>query len=189
MKLPRSVFRFKSQARPTVKIWTDACWEPHKTDGMPAGVGIVLYFPQYTDNKGKFHAGYYTHAYGDASAAVLEKFMPKKQYIGQLELYAALIAYSTFKQELQGRKVIHWIDNTSALAALIKGYSRVPDSAQIVHAFHSLNLGLKCRVWFEYVNTKANIADEPSRGEFTLLNELGSTEKAIVFTEPSCLRR
>lgn len=65
----------------------------------------------------------------------------------------------------------------------VKGYSRVPDSAQIVHAFHSLNLGLKCRVWFEYVNTKANIADEPSRGEFTLLKELGSTEKAIVFTE------
>ena len=179
MKLPRSVFKFKTKPRPTVKIWTDACWEP--TDPEPAGIGIVVYFPAYTDNNNKHHKAYYAHAYGVADEAVILKFKSRKQYIGQLELYAALIAYTTFKKELHGRKVVHWIDNTSALASLIKGYSSVPDSAQIVHAFHSLNLGLKCKVWFEYVNTKANIADLPSRKEFELLHELGSTNKDIVF--------
>ena len=59
----------------------------------------------------------------------------------------------------------------------------MPDSAQIIHAFHSLNLGLKCKVWFEYVNTKANIADEPSRKEFALLRELGSKEVKLVHPE------
>ena len=181
MKLPRSTFRFKAQPRPTVKVWTDACWEPEAEE--PAGLGIVLFFPQYTDNNGKFHESYYTHAYGVASKEIIEKFKARKQYIGQLELYAALLAYTTFKAELQGRKVIHWIDNTSALASLIKGYSGLPDSAQIIHAFHAHNMGLKCRVWFEYVNTKANIADEPSRGEFTLLNELKSKERDIVHPE------
>ena len=140
----------------------------------------MLFFPEYTDNNGKYHASYYTHTHCVASEEVIGKFKARKQYIGQLELYAALIAYTTFKRELQGRKVIHWIDNTGALAALIKGYSSVPDSAQIVHAFHSLNLGLKCKVWFEYVFTKANIADLPSRKDFKLLNELGSIEKDVV---------
>ena len=180
-KLPRSIFRFRTSPRPTVKIWTDACWEEGKA--KPAGLGIVLYFPAYTDSSGKAHAAYYMHAAGYASKEVLEKFVKRKQYIGQLELYAALLAYTTFKDELRGRRAIHWIDNTSALASLIKGYSRVPDSAQIVHAFHSLALGLKCKVWIEYVNTKANIADEPSREEFKLLESLGSTAKAIVFPE------
>ena len=178
MKLPRAVFRFKTKPRPTVKVWTDACWEPDAVE--PAGIGVVLFFPEYTDNNGQYHASYYTPPHCVASEEVIGKFKARKQYIGQLELYAALIAYTTFKRELQGRKVIHWIDNTGALAALIKGYSSVPDSAQIVHAFHSLNLGLKCKVWFEYVFTKANIADLPSRKDFKLLNELGSIEKDVV---------
>ena len=181
-KLPRALYRFHTAPRPTVKVWTDACWEEAKGD-KAGGIGIVLYFPAYTDSHGKHHAAYYKHAYGHASTEVLEKFVQRKQYIGQLELYAALLAYSTFKDELRGRKAVHWIDNTSALAALIKGYSRVPDSAQIVHAYHSLVLGLKCKVWLEYVNTKANIADEPSRGEFALLHQLGSTAKDLVFTD------
>ena len=143
----------------------------------------MIYFPQYTDTRGKQHEGRYEHAYGVADEDIINKFKARKQYIGQLELYAALAAYTTFKDELQGRKVVHWIDNTSALASLIKGYSSKPDSAQIVHAFHSFNLGLKCKVWFEYVNTKANIADEPSRKEFGLLNELGSKPKPIVLPE------
>jgi hypothetical protein len=177
MELPRATFRFKSKARPTVKVWTDACWE--KNSDQPAGLGVVIFFPHYTDDRGKFHASSYRHAYGFASDELIEKFKARENYIGQLELYAALIAYTTFKKELEGRKVIHWIDNTSALASLIKGYSRMPDSAQIIHAFHSLNLGLKCKVWFEYVNTKANIADEPSRGELALLAELHSIEREI----------
>ena len=47
---------------------------------------------------------------------------------------------------------------------MAKGYSRVPDSAAIIRAFHVANIALEANVWFNYVATKANVADLPSRG-------------------------
>ena len=37
------------------------------------------------------------------------------------------------------------------------------------------NVNLKSDVWFEYVETKANLADAPSRFDFKWLNSMGST--------------
>ena len=62
------------------------------------------------------------------------------------------------------------------MAALAKGYSRAVDSARIVHALHAWNVGAGVATWFEYVRSKANVADLPSRYEFELLRELGSEE-------------
>ena len=53
--------------------------------------------------------------------------------------------------------------SSSAVAAATKGYSRQPDSARIVHVLHMVAASLGARIWFEYVRTKANVADEPSR--------------------------
>ena len=71
--------------------------------------------------------------------------------------------YSIDPSDLRDRKVIHWIDNTGALAAMVKGYARKIDSARIVHAFAALAITLNISPWFEYVRTKANVADLPSR--------------------------
>ena len=57
------------------------------------------------------------------------------------------------------------------MAALTKGFSRVPDSARIVHAFHAWCAGARARVWFEYVVSDANPSDTPSR-ELELAGEL-----------------
>eukprot|EP00965_Chrysotila_dentata_P170550 5630276-Pleurochrysis_carterae.AAC.2 len=132
-------------------------WE--RTATAPAELGIVAYFPP------RPHC---TRSGGWCAEQVLVYFVPSRQYIGQLELLAAVAAYRTFARELR--------DDTSALAALlIKGYSSRPDSALIIHAFLAFNVGLGTRVWFEYVASKANIAgDMPSRGEFGLLREMGS---------------
>jgi hypothetical protein len=60
--------------------------------------------------------------------------------------------------------VLHFIDNTSALASLVKGYSWASDSSQIVHSFWALVLAITVDMWFEHVRSAANIADWPSRG-------------------------
>ena len=52
--------------------------------------------------------------------------------------------------------------------------------ARIVHAFASINLALRCEPWFEYVRSKANIADVPSRGDFALLRSLGAVYHKLV---------
>ena len=45
----------------------------------------------------------------------------------------------------------------------LERYSRRPDSLAIIRAFHVLDMMLKVNVWFNYVASKANIADLPSR--------------------------
>jgi len=113
----------------------------------------------------------------DCPASLLQAFAEldgqKSQYIGQLELLAAVVAYTTFADELRGAQVIHWIDNESAVYALVKGYSGAADSARSVNLYHGCVAQLGVTPWIEYVQSEDNLADLPSRGEFALLRALG----------------
>ena len=82
----------------------------------------------------------------------------KWQYIGQLEIAYAISPYMSAPEALRERRVVHFIDNTSAQAALVKGYARAVDSGVLVNTFHAYNVGLKADAFFEYVRSKANIA-------------------------------
>jgi len=71
--------------------------------------------------------------------------------------------------------VLHWIDNTGALAVMAKAYSSEIDNGKMLHEFEMANSKIECVPYFEYVRSKANIADLPSRGEFEyLVHELGA---------------
>ena len=104
-------------------------------------------------------------------------------YIGQLELLAAVVAYTTFPDPLAGQHVIRWMDNDSAVYSLVKGYCGAADSARVVNIFHSAMCRLGVTPWMEYVSTEDNIADLPSWGEFGVLYTLGGADsypKAIL---------
>ena len=94
---------------------------------------------------------------------------PRDQHVGQLEVLAAVAAYTSRSEQLRDRDVIHFIDNTGAIFGIAKGYSADLDSARLISVFHTLNAALGANVWFEYVASAANIADLPSRGELDLL--------------------
>ena len=76
--------------------------------------------------------------------------------------------------------MVCYIDNTAALCSYAKAASSDVDSARMVHEFHALCHMLCARVWFSWVPSKSNIADLPSRNEFSLLQELGSDAFAAV---------
>ena len=84
----------------------------------------------------------------------------------QLEVLAAISAYFTFPELFVGRRVHHWVDNTVALSALVHGYSGKADLAKMVNVFYLQVAGLRTSVYFDYVPSKANIADLPSRDAF-----------------------
>ena len=79
---------------------------------------------------------------------------------------------------------------------MTKGYSRVPDSLAIIRAFHAANLALQANVWFNYVATKANVADLPSRGALdemaaclrTILPSFSLLNDSVEFVIPACPR-
>ena len=56
---------------------------------------------------------------------------------------------------LDDEDVLHFIDNSSALYGMVKGYSSRPDSMAIIRAFHAANLALRANVYFSYVASKA----------------------------------
>ena len=70
---------------------------------------------------------------------------------GQLESLAALVPYIWLGERLTNARRLHYVNNTSAVAALAKGYSGSPDSGHLVHALHATALGLGCSCYFEYV--------------------------------------
>ena len=160
------IIRLGRPPKPSIIVWSDAMWE--KSSSRPAGLGFVIFVPS-DDPSGRGRL-IYSSVFPDETT--IRFFMRKEQYIGQLELLAATACYYSLPDIFRGREVIHFVDNTSAIAALIKGYSGAPDSSRIVHAFHSLNAGLRTNVWFQYVASKANVADLPSRGAHDELMEV-----------------
>ena len=127
----------------------------------PAGVPVP---PEGLDEAYEFQ-----HGSAELTREFMSRFMlPRKQQIGQVELMAELVAYASIDATaLAGRRVMHWIDNTSAVAASAKGYSSAIDSARIVHAMHATLAGLGVDAWFEYVRTDANVSDAPSREDMS----------------------
>ena len=155
-------------------IWTDGASEP--TSARPHSVGFVVAMPRAgSPAVGEGLGGlaalreYYDVVHSSAllPPSLIASFRPRRQQIGQVELVGALVPYLSLGERLRGRRVLHWIDNSSAVAAACKGYSGAPDSARIVHALHATLAGLGVRAWFEYVRTDANVSDKPSREDLS----------------------
>ena len=73
-----------------------------------------------------------------------------------------------------GRKLRVWSDNTGAETSVAKGSSRAFDHTCLVHCMwvHAIRLGINIRV--DRVPTHDNVADLPSREDYSLLESLGA---------------
>ena len=95
--------------------------------------------------------------------------------------------YSTLPKVMAKRKALHFIDNTSALAGLVKGYAKAADMGRVSNATWAILLGLETDPYFEYVRSKANIADLPSREQMLLTKQIligmGWREEQITVVE------
>ena len=89
-----------------------------------------------------------------------------KTLISQLELLAVVTANLTFAKHLAKQRVLYFEDNTCALSAMIHGYSSKEDMARLANMYHIQNFNLEITAWHEWVPSKANIADIPSRIRF-----------------------
>ena len=87
----------------------------------------------------------------------------QKQVIGQAELLPVLVAKQTWEKEIGCSKVIFFIDNDSARLALIKGYSPVLSSLELIMQCAIEDAKSRCSSWYARVPTHSNIADDPSR--------------------------
>ena len=85
------------------------------------------------------------------------------QSIGQAELYPVAVAKATWRQYIEGRQVIYFIDNDSARFALIRHYSPHEASADIIWQAAAMDIEARSSSWYARVASASNVADAPSR--------------------------
>ena len=161
-----------------VVIFVDAEGKKAKGSRRPTGhLGFVVYHPVHGTR----------HAYAPVPpsfTALLDAIKLRQTYIGQFELLGAITPFVSLPPDwLHGRPVELWIDNSSAMSALVKDYSGKPDCSRLVNTFHFAvaRLGL-ASLWIDFVNSESNPADVPSRAheEVSELAEYGERVHMVV---------
>ena len=100
---------------------------------------------------------------GVASDSFINNLSHRETQIIALELPPLCVTVSWAQEELQGASAIFFVDNLSVACMVAKGCTRMPDLQPIVTSLLVFLRFLRCRWWMEYVPSKANPADEPSR--------------------------
>ena len=94
--------------------------------------------------------------------------------MGQLEIFAGPVALDTWASLLQDAQVLHFVDNDSATACLVKGYSPKVDSCKLVGDYWLRAAALKMSGYIDRVERKRNVADGPSRLDLEFVLRLGA---------------
>lgn len=92
--------------------------------------------------------------------------------MGQLELLACPVALHTWTELLDSKQVIHFVDNDSAAAGLVKGYSPQIDSTALIGEYWAQASYSKIDIYIDRVESKSNLADGPSRLLFQEMESL-----------------
>ena len=106
------------------------------------------------------------------------------QVIGQAELYPIYISKLTWANLLKGKRVLYFVDNESARLALVKAYSPVILSLEIIVRCQMFDYEMETNSWYARVPTASNIGDAPSRMTVSEeLKKLGARVVAPKFPE------
>ena len=119
---PPREMRIDKPARRPVLLYTDASHVPNRPEGEFI-VGAVLDDPRLTELQYTFWV---------VPPQVVAGWIPKKSQMGQLEIFVGPVALDTWSDHLAEQEVIHFVDNDSVVACLVKGYSPKVDSVALV---------------------------------------------------------
>ena len=148
------------QLRPADAVWF--------TDGMSEGsanhVGGVL-FCWWRKTPAYFSV--------EVPQEIIDKWLPRKNQIALVEIFASVILHHNFSGELFGKRVIGMIDSECALDALIKGVSKFGDVVQLLTIFWR-DIADNQILWYgDKIPTDGNISDGVSRQDLKQAEELG----------------
>ena len=96
----------------------------------------------------------------DLSMAAIEE---GRQPIALCEAAMLPLALLAMPELFRGRTAVWYVDNTSAMAAFVKGASANAHLERIVAVFWLCCYRLNCSVWLEWVDSESNWSDGLSR--------------------------
>jgi hypothetical protein len=159
---PRLTFPVRHSRQKPIIIYTDA-----SSDARRTGLGLV-----FIDTE----SGERLISDAVTPPDLLQLFGERGSVINLAELLAILCAVLTLGERLRNRDVMCYVDNTSALSWAVHGTVNNPEAAQMAHALHLSLCALGGKWFFEYVPSKANPADFPSRAQ----DGFSAAEKRVV---------
>ena len=136
-----------------VRIYSDASFEP--ASPKPAKIGFVV----FSSNSALQPIG----MSACLSPDVINCLVDRKQQITPCEALLSVIVPANVPHLLAGQDVVWYIDNQAACQALTKGSSSCGDVCAIATLAHLIFARLGCRVYFEYIESEANVSDGLSR--------------------------
>lgn len=152
------------QQHNSVVVITDACYEKDSRDWV-CGLGGLL-----VDNV--VNARLYFSLQLSEEQRVLLGDLRKKQIIFEAETLCALLAYCLWMQIFAGRLCFLYVDNEGTKFCLMKGSSENPTVDAMTQVFVEFESRVRTACWLARVSSFSNIADEPSRGDCRLLDEM-----------------
>ena len=154
--LPPLAMSLRPSREPPLIVYSDAMFTPRSATCAPVlRIGWVVYDPISCE---------VFHSHLELPPSLFSLFVPGlKTYIMQGAGIGAVAPALSLPRVFRGRHVIQFNDISGALSSLINGYASKPDMARIVNVYHLTQFYLRATVWLEWVPSKANIADLPSR--------------------------
>ena len=145
-------------------IFTDGACEG---DAVTGSVGGVLVSPNMR----------VAHHFGaTAPVWIMEKLLACSQHpIHELEMIPVLLSFLLWGKLVSGAQVVHYIDNESVRLALLRGSGETPVARRVAEQIMAAEYSLQTKSWYARVASASNIADDPSRGNFKHLENLGSS--------------
>jgi len=156
-RMPRLSVSIWPASKPPLIIYTDAASFDKEPGVVHSELAFVIIDPASPDSPPLFASAimpmsYYAH------------FDPnQRKFINIAEAVALAAVPFSCPCALQGRSFIHFVDNTFALSIFVHGYASRPDCAALVNPYYLKLASLNAQPYFEWVPSKANLSDLPSR--------------------------
>ena len=165
--------QFSIVSRPTTRLWLDgACEWDHGQEAPICGFGGVLLMGDgpplaWGATLSPMSAKNWAHRVG------------KQQLVFECELLPYLLSLQLWSTLLRGTDLLVFIDNDAARASLAKSFTRKEEGARVVHEAVHLEEQLDVQAFFMRVPTFSNIADGPSRDDFSPVLRMGGRRVAL----------
>ena len=143
-------------SRVTWILFTDGACEPEKCWG---GVGAVLLGPN------RRVAGFFGES---VDAHMMQRLLAASSNpIYELEIAPILISLRLWRSLLEGVQLVCYLDNEGAKHSCIRCFANTAPADKWIGSIASTELELQLRTWYGRVGTASNIADGPSRLDFS----------------------
>ena len=165
--------RTLSEAKPrVVRAWTDEWPVLIFTDGACEGEGETVTHGAVLCDEA---TGSYFFFGDNVPRSYVSSWQSggKRQVIYQAELFPIWVAKCTWGEILKGRQVRWFCDNEAARAAMIRSYSPLPTSLQLVRNCAFEDVQAQTVNWYARVASKSNPSDSASRLDFSCYSQMG----------------